>query len=98
MPRFAQGGDVCPSTDGPDDGKPQRARQTTLAQDGLTHAGRQRSRGNACGRTFAETPGTRFDRRRPSAADLLETLALIAEGSRVSSSARVTGPQEDTSV
>jgi transposase-like protein len=96
MPQLAQVGDFCPYTDCPDYGKPQRARQTNLEKYGLTHAGRQRYRCKACGRTFAETPGTRFYRRRTSADDILETLALSAEGSRVSSLARVKGHKEDT--
>jgi transposase-like protein len=96
MPQLAQVGDFCPYTDCPDYGKPQSARQTNLAKYGLTRAGRQRYRCKACGRTFVETPGTLFYRRRTSADNILETLALIAEGSRVSSIARVKGHKEDT--
>src|SRR3712207_4068046 len=96
MPELAQVGGFCPSTGCPDYGKPQSAKQTNLEKYGLTHSRRQRYRCEACGRTFAETQGTLFYRRHTSADDILETLALIAEGSRVSSIARVKGHKEET--
>jgi len=96
MPPLAQVGDFCPYADCPDYGTPQSARQTNLETYGLTHSRRQRYRCKACGRTFVETQGTLFYRRRTSADNILEALALIAEGSRVSSIARVKGHKEDT--
>jgi transposase-like protein len=96
MPPGAQGGECCPPADGPETRKPQSVRQTHIETYGLTQAGRQRYRCIAWGRTFTATTGTRCSRRRTSAADILETLALIAEGRRVSSIARVKGHQEAT--
>lgn len=96
MPQLAQVGDFCPYTDCLDYGTPQSATQTNLEKYGLTHSRRQRYRCKACGRTFVETQGTLFYRRRTSAENILEALALIAEGSRVSSIARVKGHKEDT--
>ena len=46
--------------------------------------------------TFTETTGTIFYRRRTSAKEIMETLALIAEGDRISSLSRVKGYKEDT--
>jgi hypothetical protein len=57
MSQVAQVGDFCPYTDCPDDGKPPCAKQTNREKYGLPHAGYQRYRCNACGRTFVETPG-----------------------------------------
>jgi hypothetical protein len=45
---------------------------------------------------FAETKGTLFYRRRTPENEIIETLALIAESSRISSLARVKGHKEDT--
>jgi transposase-like protein len=96
MPPVAQVGEFCPNAECLEKRKPQSIRQTHIEKYGLTQAGRQRYRCIACGRTFTATTGTLFYRRRTSAADILETLALIAEGSRVSSIARVKGHKEDT--
>ena len=65
---------------------------------GKTNAGRQRYLCHSCGSTFTETKGTIFFRKRTPDREIMETLALIAEGSRVSSVARVKGHKEDTIV
>ena len=46
--------------------------------------------------TFTETKGTIFYRRRTPEDEIIDTLALIAEGSRISSLARTKGHKEDT--
>ena len=56
----------------------------------------QRFRCQTCGRTFTETTGTIFYRKRTPEHDILETLALLAEGSRISSLTRARGFKEDT--
>jgi transposase-like protein len=61
-----------------------------------TKAGRQRFKCKTCGDTFTETKGTIFYRRRTPDDEIIETLALIAEGNRISSLARVKGHKEDT--
>ena len=55
-----------------------------------------RSPALTCGHTFTETKGTIFYRRRTPADEIIETLALLAEGNRISSLSRVKGHKEDT--
>ena len=62
----------------------------------MSKAGHQRYQCTTCRRTFTETKGTLFYRRRASESEILETLAQIAEGSRISSVSRTTGHKEDT--
>jgi hypothetical protein len=45
---------------------------------------------------LTETKGTIFYRRRTREAEIIETLALIAEGDRINSLARVKGHKPDT--
>ena len=96
MVQFAQVSDFCPQPDCRDYGKIQTATQRNLQKFGKTKAGHQRYQCKTCQRTFTETKGTLFYRRRTDLHRILETLALIAEGSRVSSLARVKGHKEDT--
>jgi transposase-like protein len=96
MPAFAQVGDFFPNTDCADHGKEQNECQCSIIKFGKTKAGRQRFKCNTCGRTFTETKGTIFYRRRTPDDEIIETLALVAEGSRISSLARVKGHKEDT--
>ena len=73
--------------------------QVTTAQIirfGTTQNGTQRFRCKQCGRTFTATHGTVFYRRQASRETILETLALLAEGVRISSITRVKGIKEDT--
>jgi hypothetical protein len=49
-----------------------------------------------CGTTFAATRGTLFYRKHAPLKDILETLALVAEGVRISSLSRAKGFKEDT--
>lgn len=63
---------------------------------GRTRAGVQRFKCLSCGRTFTATRGTIFYRRRTEDAEIVECLALLAEGSRISSVSRVKGRWEDT--
>lgn len=62
---------------------------------GKTRSGVQRYRCRTCGKTFTATYGTLFYRRRTATKDILETLALLAEGSRISSLSRAKGFKED---
>jgi transposase-like protein len=96
MPEFGQVGDFCPNKTCPDYGKKQGPGQVNIIGFGQTKAGRQRYRCKTCRRTFTETTGTMFYRRRTPAGEIIETLALIAEGNRVSSLTRVKGHKEDT--
>jgi transposase-like protein len=96
MNEFAQVGDYCPNETCPDYGKCQEKGQHNIIKFGQTKAGRQRYRCKTCGGTFTETKGTLFYRRRTDEDEIIEVLALIAEGSRISSLARVKGHKEDT--
>lgn len=96
MPEYAQVGDYCPNEICADHGKRQSKGQKNIVRFGKSKAGRQRYKCNSCGRTFTETKGTIFYRRRTPADEIIETLAFLAEGSRISSLTRVKGYKEDT--
>lgn len=96
MTKIARAGDFCPNEKCTEYGKQQGEQQQNIIKFGKTKAGRQRYKCNSCGETFTETKGTMFYRRRTPAEKIIETLALIAEGSRISSLARAKGHKEDT--
>jgi len=97
MVEFAQVGDFCPNESCRDFKKLQKGqKKPNIRKFGKTKAGRQRYQCKTCKETFTETKGTIFYRKRTEEAEILETLALIAEGSRVSSLSRVKGHKEDT--
>jgi len=96
MSKLAQVGDFCPNAACPDYGKLQSERQGKIIKFGTTQAGRQRYECKTCGKTFTETKGTIFYRRRTPEDEIIETLALLAEGSRISSLVRVKGHKEET--
>lgn len=96
MEQFAKPGDFCPNEACLDYGKLQNGQKQNLDKFGKTRKGVQRFRCKTCGRTFTETIGTIFYRKRTPEHEILETLALLAEGSRISSLRRVKGFKEDT--
>ena len=96
MSEFAQVGDFCPNENCSDYGKLQSGKQHNINKFGKTKAGRQRYLCKTCGATFTETKGTLFYRRRTPEDEIINTLALIAEGNRISSLVRATGHKEDT--
>lgn len=96
MSKLAQVGDFCPNEVCPDYGKLQSDQKDNIIKFGTTKRGRQRYKCKSCGKTFTETKGTLFYRRRTSEAEIIETLAHIAEGNRISSLVRTTGHKEDT--
>ena len=91
-----QVGDFCPNEDCDGYGKLQSANQTNIIKFGTTKAGRQRYRCKICAKTFVETKGTLFYRRRTAEEEIVATLTLVAEDSRISSLARAQGHKEDT--
>ena len=93
---LAQVGDFCPNEICPDYRKTQSDQQRNIKKAGKTKKGRQRYQCKTCGQTFVETKGTIFYRRRTAKEEIIETLAFIAEGVRISSLARVKGHKEDT--
>jgi len=96
MTKFAQVGDFCPDKTCADYGKRQSDQQHNIIRYGKTKAGRQRYRCKTCGATFTETKGTILYRRRTPEDEIIDTLALVAEGSRISSLERAKGHKEDT--
>jgi len=90
-------GDCCPNEACPDYGKLQSTQmKKNLKKNGHSRNGRQRYQYATCGATFTQTHGTLFYRRQTSEDEILEVLALIAEGMWISSVSRVKGPKEDT--
>jgi transposase-like protein len=63
---------------------------------GKSKQGLQRYRCKSCTTTFSATRGTLFYRKHTPLKDILETLALLAEGVRISSLSRAKGFKEDT--
>jgi transposase-like protein len=97
MKRIAKVGDFCPNQVCPDHQKLQSdQKKPNIIKAGTTRKGVQRYRCNTCGKYFVETSGTIFYRKRTSEHEILETLALLAEGNRISSLTRVKGHKEDT--
>ena len=96
MTQLAQVGDFCPNETCPDYGQLQSDQKHNIIQFGRTKQGRQRYKCKSCGKTFTETKGTLFYRRRTVEAEIIGTLAHIAEGNRISSLVRTSGHKEDT--
>jgi transposase-like protein len=63
---------------------------------GKSSEGRQRFQCKTCRKPFNERKGTLFYNRKTEEADILECLALLAEGVRISSISRAKGIKEDT--
>ncbi|NUM46768.1 MAG: IS1 family transposase [Anaerolineales bacterium] len=97
MIAFAKPGDFCPNESCP---KYRQIEENPvkphIIKAGKTKAGVQRYECKTCHQTFTETKGTLFYRKQTPAREILETLALLAEGDRVSSLTRVKGIKEDT--
>jgi len=93
MSNFAQVGDFCPYQECPDFGKTDHA---NLIKFGKTRQDKQRFRCKTCGKTFNENYGTLLHGKRTEQKDILETLALLADGVRISSLHRAKGFKEDT--
>jgi transposase-like protein len=96
MEQFAKPGEFCPNEVCLDYGKRQSGQVQNLEKYGKTRKGVQRYRCQTCGKTFTATTGTIFFRKRTAEHEILETLALLAEGSRISSLSRAKGFKEDT--
>jgi transposase-like protein len=73
-----------------------RVDQGNIIKFGRSRQGVQRYRCKGCQTTFSATRGTLFYRKRTPVKDILETLALLAEGVRISSLSRAKGFKEDT--
>jgi transposase-like protein len=97
MSKISSVGSFCPNSACPDFEKLQDdSSRRNIIKSGYTRSGKQRYKCRTCGRTFTETFGTIFYRRHTDENEILECLALIAEGSRLSSVSRVKGHKSDT--
>ena len=98
MSDLAEVGDFCPNDSCSDAGKTDSG---NIVKYGRPAKGLQRYRCKTCGKTFSENTGTIFYGLAHSGQgdypkEIIETLALVAEGSRVSSLSRVKGYKEET--
>jgi len=97
MKQLVNVGDFCPNKACAEYGKLQDEQSNqNIKKHGFTAGGVQRFRCNNCGQTFTETKGTLFYRKRTEAEAILEVLAFLAEGTRISTLSRVKGHKEDT--
>ena len=97
MEQLAKVGEFCPNEACPDYQKLQATQiEPNIIRAGRTRKGVQRYECKTCGKSFTETKGTLFYKKRTAEDEILETLALLAEGSRISSLSRVKGHKEDT--
>jgi transposase-like protein len=97
MEQFAKPGDFCPNEACSDYQKLQSNQsKANIIKAGKTRKGVQRFQCQTCGKYFVETSGTIFYRKRTAEHEILETLALLAEGNRISSLTRVKRHKEDT--
>ena len=85
-------GESCPNAEcdyvGRTDGR--------IVKFGKSRQGRQRYRCEHCGKCFCERTGTVFYGKHTPEERIVEVLAMIAEGTRISSVTRITGIKEDT--
>ena len=86
-------GTFCPNPDCPTYAK---SDQAAVIRHGQTNQGKQRYRCKSCGKTFNENKGTLFYRKQAPAEQILETLALLAEGNRIASLVRTKGFHAET--
>jgi transposase-like protein len=97
MNQLANVGDFCPNEVCADYGKLQdKQSKQNIKKNGHTAGGVQRFQCRTCGQTFTVTKGTIFYRRRTPPEAILEVLAFLAEGVRISTLSRVKGYKEDT--
>lgn len=93
MSELASVGDFCPNPECEHYGD---IEVKIIIRYGKTRDGRQRFQCKTCKRTFNERKGTLFYQRKTDEKNLLECLALLAEGTRISSLSRAKGIKEDT--
>lgn len=89
-------GDFCPHESCPDYGKLQTDGHNNLFKFGKTANGIQRYRCKSCQKTFSENRGTIFYYRHVPESEIIESLAMIAEGNRISAVSRIKGYKADT--
>jgi len=110
MPELAEVGDFCPNDtcskttlvrkrhlfENDTCSNAGKTDEGNIVKYGTTAKGLQRYRCKTCGKTFSENTGTVFYNKHTPAEEIVETLALVAEGVRVVSLSRVKGYKEET--
>jgi transposase-like protein len=91
--KLAEVGECCPNESCEGYGE---VKDAPIIRFGHTKKGTQRFRCQICGKVFSETTGTLFHHKHTPRKDILEVLALLAEGVRISSITRAKGFKEDT--
>jgi transposase-like protein len=91
MTQLASVGDFCPN---PDCSVYGDTGANVIIRHGKTRQGRQRFQCRVCKKTFNERHGTLFYNRKTEEKDILECLALLAEGVRITSISRSKGIKE----
>jgi transposase-like protein len=91
--KFASAGTFCPKKECRHYAK---VDEGNLIKFGRSRQGVQRYQCKSCGTTFTATRGTFFYRKHTPLKDILETLALLAEGVGISSLSRAKGFKEET--
>ena len=90
---LAQGGTYCPNKGCSQYGK---VGHGNLIRYGKSRQGRQGYQCKVCKRVFNERVGTVFYRKRTATKDIMESLAMLAEGMGIRATARVKGVKHDT--
>jgi len=93
MNQLVSPGSFCPNEKCADYGKTENS---NIIRYGKSPEGRQRFQCKTCKQTFNDRKGTLFYNRKTDEQDILECLALLAEGVRISSIHRAKGIKEDT--
>lgn len=93
MRQLASVGDFCPNPECANYGD---VEANVIIRYGKTRDGLQRYQCKSCKKTFNERKGTMFYNRKTEEKDIIECLALLAEGVRISSISRSKGFKEDT--
>jgi len=93
MTQLASVGDFCPNPECDNYGD---VEANVIIRYGKTRDDRQRFQCKTCKKTFNERKGTMFYNRKTEEEDILECLALLAEGVRISAISRSKGFKEDT--
>jgi transposase-like protein len=89
---LAQAGTFCPNKGCSHYGK---VGEGNIIRYGKTGQGRQRYQCRECKRVFNERIGTLFYGKRTAAKDIIESLAMVAEGMGIRATARVKGIKHD---
>ena len=93
MSELVSVGSFCPN---PQCGEYGKVGGGNIIRYGKTGEGHQRFQCKCCRSTFNERKGTLLYNRKTPEEDILECLALLAEGTRISSISRTKGIKEDT--